>query len=33
VLRQIEIIRDFTDGPECLGCLFRHGLPLDDAVY
>ena len=27
VLRQVEIVRDFADGPECVGRLFRHGLP------
>src|SRR5689334_1513061 len=31
VLRQVQVTGDFTDGPECLGCLFRHGLPFHHA--
>ena len=27
VLRQVEIVRDFADRPECVGRLFHHRLP------
>ena len=30
VLRQVEIVRDFADRPECVRRLFHHRLPLLD---